>query len=183
MASLVEIPFVGGVREDVEAKLMPTGVLTSVRNLRLRKDGSWVKRRGYEGINLENWDTGDPIRGGALVAVGERYNDRLLVAHSPVELWLHDPSHDQLVRPNDDAVPLCTFSAAEKQQVVANLDDNISRCDVASVNGYTAVVYQREGTLAAGVRARVYAEDTKSILFDQLLSDVNDAQQPQVIAV
>jgi hypothetical protein len=47
MTSPIELPLVGGVREDIERAVLPDGLLRSVHNYRIDKPGRLVRRRGY----------------------------------------------------------------------------------------------------------------------------------------
>jgi len=47
MADVISFPFLQGQHEETDARILPTGLLASVQNMRLRKDGRLVSRWGY----------------------------------------------------------------------------------------------------------------------------------------
>lgn len=98
----LHIPFVAGVNDAVDAKLLPDGALADVRNGRLRKAGSLALRRGWRPVPLQTvredgTDLHTPTRAvdlygtsGGLVALAE-YNGFLELQtysnHSTATPW------------------------------------------------------------------------------------------------
>jgi hypothetical protein len=78
---ILEFPFSEGQHEEIDARMLPDGYLSHVKNLRLRKDGRWGVRPDFDAIGRHtvslgnNLDASDLIGSdGRLVTIGDESN-------------------------------------------------------------------------------------------------------------
>ena len=46
----IDIPLMGGVRQDIEKRMFPVGPLSALKNMRQTKDGRWGVRNDYTAL-------------------------------------------------------------------------------------------------------------------------------------
>ena len=87
--TLAHIPLNGGQREDIDAKLLPQGLLRRATNLRLRKAGRLGVRKGYTALSTQDVD-GNTVRmfdvashNGVLVGFGTANASAMATIRSP----------------------------------------------------------------------------------------------------
>lgn len=186
----LEFPLAGGQREDFEAKLLPNGTLTSVRNLRLEKSGRLGKRTRYNAVPLTSQHTGSAVAlsGNTSLALASLGNDRLVVASEPARLYsvVTDLARVAPLDPDVDGVEHRppTFGAPKRQIVRSqNGGDTGLEVDSATNNDYTVVV--TADISSAILVAHVYSEaDGGTLLYEQTLdTGIGSAPHVQCVAV
>lgn len=169
-----EIPFGGGQREDIEAKLAPNGVLSSVRNLREDKQGRWAKRNRYTAITPQSKHAGSDaaIPANTVLSLAELGPDRLVLMGAPARLYNYAADRNRVVPYDPDFDGKTweppTFAAARRTRVQTDSGNETNLpIDAATNNDYTVVATINNDY---DLIAYVYSEaDGGTFLFAQTL--------------
>lgn len=138
MNNALQIPLVGGQKQDLDEAIMPDGLLSEVLNLRMDRGGAWVKRKRYSGLVITTTQKGPVV---SLARLGDQ---RLVIAGAPPAVL--QSQYDSEVR-HFDVRWLPWFDAAQRETLVVDLDENVDSVHVARANNWTVTVYEMGGYL------------------------------------
>lgn len=174
--------FVEGTHEDADRKVLPDGMPTRARNMRVRADGRWGCRHDYVALPTTT-NTASPFRAVDVIP----YDDRLLargeaiVSNSgpPMDLF------ELVEHPTFGWRPTDPISAGQRTGLVSQLRDmgrpprqqgSVSVFDCAAAQGRAALVWENA---IGGTDVHVFSTATDSTLHSERIS----ITRPRVISI
>lgn len=139
----LDIQFNRGLRQDLEADLLPPGALVTANNVEFDKSARLRRRDGYtslgQGIVSKTAVYSGPARRTALGANGER----VLFCDDNTYLHIPDPAVDGMCEAGIDKFPQrMPASLVSKRVGGADQSVNIVNCDIC-INGYLVIAYMQ----------------------------------------
>lgn len=168
----VHIPFLKGLHEETEKRLLPQGYLTRAENVRFEKEGRVVSRNGYAFI--------DGASEVADVAAASYQRDRTLHfsrrTSTPGQWWQRKPDGTF----TDPAYASCLSPIETVKRTVATPTIRFSALasDIAHVDGYVFVVYNDSDTpdhQSGGLFFSVYERQTMQLVTSGVIVDYGSA--------
>lgn len=155
----LQIPFITGQHEELDARVAPDGTLHAVKELVTKRQGRWEKRKEF--VELTNTVAGIPAVAGEIWSLNQHHSDRLIAYGQPPRLAVHSTELDAITATAQLGLP--AFSAPQRYPVPHELgDDNaeVVQTDIVYINGWTVVLW------VIGTTARVgwYEEATRTLI-------------------
>jgi hypothetical protein len=169
---LVDLPFVSGQDTKVDPKIAPLGVLKTLENGRIDRDGRIVKRPGLALGSLAK-ASGSVSNTQALLTRGD---ERVMIGDDAVLAWI--PTHQRWKAWN----PLPRVGVPERHAGLRNSDGNAKAPSIAYANGYVCVVGETQYTGGSSlIRAVIYDTATWTVRSEETLAQTT-AVAPKVVA-
>lgn len=169
VTSKVPITYAFGLRDRIDPKLAPFGVLKVGKNLRVRKDGRLGTRHGYQALTmttangtLEAFDLHDYK--GRLCALGNDAGDDY-----PTDLFEYVNVGPVIWRGTDrygQRVTLNPFTNAREIAGIPALDSDVRAAAVAIGGGYACLVY-----VSGGIWAVIVDQETDQVIHAEALDE------------
>jgi hypothetical protein len=182
---LIHIPLNAGTRQDIDAKLLPQGLMRSLINTRYRKEGSIGPRYGLTAVSSMLDTNGDTVTAWDIASHNESlicFGSTTSGAGGPerVFTWLpdvgrwHAEQHGSRVR---------EFSAVSELSAVYRptyrKTDEEMLYDLAYAGGHVALVYEDHAS-NGNVCVHIFDPDTGAVLFE---ATVAGRTHPRVVGV
>lgn len=172
--TLVHLPFVLGQSEKADTKIAPFGVLKSLENGRIDRDGRIIKRPGVDLGSLTRVNGTSPS---TVQALASRGDERVMIADDAVHAW--NPTQSRW----RDWNQLPRVGVPERHAGARNKEGDSSYPSIAYASGFACVVY--ENPTASGtfyVHAAIYDVASWSLRSSAILELVG-GMAPRVISV
>ncbi len=133
----IHVPFVKGLHEETEKRLLPQGHLVRAENMRIEKEGRVIQRNGYE--FQDGAETTPAIASAGYEAKRTlHFRDRVDV-ETPAELWLRQPDATYTTPVNGSAVGM--FETPTRTVATPTVRYSPVASDIVYVSGFIFVVY------------------------------------------
>ncbi len=176
----VHIPFVHGLNEAADSKLLPNGYLTDARNIRIRKDGRLGSRNGYAFLS------GSSVSAAAAGNFGKKrsvYFQERASASSPAK-W-YDRRDDGIFSTPQVGSCVGTLGVPRRVAIARNTTYSVLACDMVSVGSYHFVVYNdadyNTGTIY-GTTLLVCEQKSNRVLLRSGIGGTS-SRNPKIVAV
>ncbi len=135
--SEVHVPFVKGLHEETDQRLLPQGHLVRAENMRIEKEGRIIFRNGY--AFQESAETTPALASSSYEAKRTlHFRDRTGI-DAPATMWLRQPDGTYTTPESGSAVGM--YEAPTRTVATPTVRYSPVASDVAYVNGYLFVVY------------------------------------------
>lgn len=173
----VPVTYAFGLRDRIDPKLAPFGVLKVGKNLRVRKDGRLGTRNGYQALSMTTAN-------GTLAAYDlHEYRGRLIALGSdngegfPSDIFEYTGLANQGWRATDAIgrrVALNPFTNPREVGGILQVEDGVGLFDAVAGGGYVCMVY-RATTSTGPLYALIVDATTDQTILQEKLSDSNGA--------
>lgn len=181
---LINLPLNSGVREDLDSKLLPDGLLKSVTNGRLRKGGEIGVRYGYRALGAACFG-GGTLKAFDLVS----HNETLLAfgserssAGGPEKVFTWNENTSEWKGEETGTRPRAFSAISELEQVFrppfVKVDED-QFYDIAYANNHVALVYEEHAS-SGGVVVHIFDPDNGSVLYS---ATVSGRTHPRVVGI
>ncbi len=182
---LIHIPLNAGMRQDIDSKLLPQGLMRELVNTRYRKEGSLGPRYGLTALGSMLDTNGDTVKAWDIVSHGESlcvFGSTTAGAGGPerVFTWLPDVGRWHAEKHGTRAREFSAVSElAEVYRPPYRKTDEELKYDLAYAGGYVALVYEDHAT-NGNVCLHIFDPDTGAVLYE---TTVASRTHPRVVGV
>lgn len=173
--SEVHLPFLKGLHEETEKRLLPNGYLTRAENVRFHKEGRVVSRNGYAFIEGADEDA-DMAAANYETRRTLHFTDRNVAGGFPAEWRQRKP--DGTFTDWAYASSLSALEAPRRTVATPTIRYSATASDMAYANGYLFVVYNDSDATddtKGGLFYSVYERQTMQIVSSGTIVDYGEA--------